>query len=61
MKFRDLQKMIEGDGWKQIRQRGSHQQYAHPTKPGIVTIAGRPGKDVPPGTLNSIKKQAGIK
>jgi predicted RNA binding protein YcfA (HicA-like mRNA interferase family) len=61
MKFRDLQKMIEADGWKQIRQRGSHQHFAHPVKPGIVTLAGQPGKDVPAGTLNSIKKQAGIK
>jgi predicted RNA binding protein YcfA (HicA-like mRNA interferase family) len=61
MKFRDLQKMIEEDGWKQIRQRGSHQHFAHAAKPGIVTLAGHPANDVPPGTLNSIKKQAGIK
>jgi predicted RNA binding protein YcfA (HicA-like mRNA interferase family) len=61
MKFRDLQKMIEADGWKQIRQRGSHQHFAHLVKSGIVTLAGQPGKDVPAGTLNSIKKQAGIK
>jgi predicted RNA binding protein YcfA (HicA-like mRNA interferase family) len=61
MKFRDLQKMIEEDGWKQIRQRGSHRHFAHPKKPGIVTLAGQPGKDVPSGTLSSIKKQAGIK
>jgi len=60
MKFRDLQKMIERDGWKQVRQRGSHRQYAHPTKPGIVTLAGHPNQDVPPGTLNSIKKQARV-
>lgn len=61
MKFRELQKMIEDDGWKPIRQRGSHRHFAHPIKPGIVTLAGHPGKDVPAGTLNSIKKQAGIK
>ncbi|HVZ17702.1 MAG TPA: type II toxin-antitoxin system HicA family toxin, partial [Terriglobales bacterium] len=54
MKFRDLVKAIEKEGWKQIRQSGSHRQFAHPAKPGIVTIAGHPGKDVPPGTLNSI-------
>jgi predicted RNA binding protein YcfA (HicA-like mRNA interferase family) len=61
MKVRDLMKAIEKDGWKQVRQTGSHRQFAHPTKSGVVTIAGRPGKDVPPGTLNSIKKQAGLK
>jgi predicted RNA binding protein YcfA (HicA-like mRNA interferase family) len=61
VKFRELVKLIEEDGWRQVRQTGSHQQFAHATKPGIVTIAGHPGKDVPPGTLNSIKKQAGLK
>jgi len=30
----------------------------HPTKPGIVVVAGQPVKDVAPGTLKSIWKQA---
>jgi len=30
-------------------------------KPGTVTVAGKPNLDVPPGTLNSILKQAGLK
>ena len=33
----------------------------HPAKPGTVTVAGEPNLDVPPGTLNSILKQAGLK
>jgi len=53
--------MIESDGWKQVRTRGSHRQFRHPLKPGTVTIAGQPGVDVPPGTLNSVLKQAGLK
>lgn len=61
MKVRDLIKQIEADGWVHVRTRGSHRQYKHPTKSGTVTIAGKPGLDVPPGTLNSILKQAGIK
>jgi predicted RNA binding protein YcfA (HicA-like mRNA interferase family) len=60
MKYRDLIKRIEGDGWRQVRQRGSHAQYKHPTKPGLVTIPMKPGKDVPPGTLRSIMKQAAL-
>jgi predicted RNA binding protein YcfA (HicA-like mRNA interferase family) len=43
------------------RTRGSHQQFRHPTKLGLVTIAGSLGDDLPPGTLNSILKQAGLK
>jgi len=30
-------------------------------KPGTVTIAGHPSAEIPPGTLNSILKQAGLK
>jgi len=61
MKFRDLVRLIESDGWRLERQRGSHRQFRHPTKPGTVTVAGKPGADVPPGTLSNILKQAGLK
>lgn len=60
MKVRDIIKMIEADGWYQIDTRGSHRQYKHPTKTGRVTIAGHPGDDLAPGTLNSILKQANL-
>ncbi len=61
MKVRDVISLIESDGWVQVRTKGSHRQFRHPTKPGIVTVAGKPGVDVPPGTLNSVLKQAGLK
>ena len=41
--------------------RGDHRQFHHPIKRGTVTVAGKPGIDIPPGTLNSILKQAGLK
>ena len=61
MKVRNLIRMIERDGWYLVRTRGSHRQFRHPTKSGTVTIAGKLGLDVPPGTLNSVLKQAGLK
>jgi predicted RNA binding protein YcfA (HicA-like mRNA interferase family) len=61
VKIRDVIKRLEDDGWSAVRQRGSHRQFKHPSKPGLVTIAGKPGDDVAPGTLNSILKQAGLK
>ncbi|MDD3044515.1 MAG: type II toxin-antitoxin system HicA family toxin [Candidatus Delongbacteria bacterium] len=61
MKIRDLLKMIETDGWFIVATRGSHRQYKHPVKKGRVTIAGHPGDDIAPGTLNSILKQARLK
>jgi predicted RNA binding protein YcfA (HicA-like mRNA interferase family) len=61
MKIRDVIKLIELDGWREVAVRGSHRQYKHPSKPGRVTIAGHPNDDLAPGTLNSILKQAKIK
>ena len=58
MKVRDMIKLIEADGWYQIKIEGDHRQYKHPTKKGRVTVAGRLRNDVPPGTLLSIYKQA---
>lgn len=61
MKVKDAIKRIEKDGWYLVRTRGSHRQYKHPVKKGLVTIAGKPGDELAPGTLNSILKQAGLK
>jgi predicted RNA binding protein YcfA (HicA-like mRNA interferase family) len=61
VKVRELIKLLEGDGWYQARMRGSHRQFKHPSKPGTVTVAGKPSVDIPRGTLNNILKQAGLK
>ena len=61
MKVRELIALIESDGWQEVRTRGSHRQFRHSQKAGTVTVAGKPGVDVPPGTLNSVLKQAGLK
>jgi predicted RNA binding protein YcfA (HicA-like mRNA interferase family) len=54
-------KLLERDGWYWVRTKGSHHQYRHATKPGVVTVPGNPGKDMAVGTLNNILKQAGLK
>jgi predicted RNA binding protein YcfA (HicA-like mRNA interferase family) len=61
MKVKELIKRLESDGWVQVRQRGSHRQFRHPGKPGTVTLSGKPNIEVPPGTLNNVLKQAGLK
>jgi predicted RNA binding protein YcfA (HicA-like mRNA interferase family) len=61
VKVREIIKLIEADGWWLVRTRGSHRQYKHPSKPGLVTVAGNLQNEVAPGTLNSIMKQAGLK
>ncbi|KLT91369.1 YcfA-like protein, partial [Acinetobacter baumannii MRSN 3527] len=55
----DLIKMIEADGWYEVRVSGSHHHFKHPTKKGLVTIP-HPKKDLPNGTVKSILKQAGL-
>jgi len=57
---RQLIRLLEAEGWHLVRTRGSHHQFKHPTKPGLVTVK-HPDKDIPAGTLSSIRKQAGWK
>ncbi len=58
MKVRDVLKRLREDGWYEHRTRGSHRVLKHPTKTGIVVVAGQLGKDVAVDTLRSIWKQA---
>jgi predicted RNA binding protein YcfA (HicA-like mRNA interferase family) len=57
-KVRDIIKKLEADGWYLARTRGSHRQYKHPTKSGLVTVPGKLSDDLAPGTFNNILKQA---
>ena len=61
MKIREVVALLEADGWRSVRTRGSHRQYRHPEKPGRVTVAGSLNDDLAPGTLNSVLKQVGLK
>jgi predicted RNA binding protein YcfA (HicA-like mRNA interferase family) len=61
MKTKELIKIIEKDGWYLVRTKGSHRQYKHPTKKGLVTVPGKLSDELAPGTLNNILKQAGLK
>jgi len=61
MKVKDFIKLLQGDGWKQVRMRGSHRQFRHPLKHGTITVAGKRNVDIPPGTLASILKYPGLK
>jgi predicted RNA binding protein YcfA (HicA-like mRNA interferase family) len=61
VKVQELMKLLESDGWFLARTKGSHRQFHHPNKKGTVTVAGKPSVDVPPGTLSSALKQAGLK
>ncbi len=61
MKVRDLIKVLETDGWQQVRMKGSHRQFRHALKQGTITVAGTLNVDIPAGTLATILKHAGLK
>jgi predicted RNA binding protein YcfA (HicA-like mRNA interferase family) len=60
MKAREVIQLLESQGWRLVRQKGSHRQYRHPDKRELVTVPDHSG-DMKPGTLNSILKKAGLK
>lgn len=56
MKVREVIRILESDGWYQVRMKGSHRQFKHDAKIGLVTVPGKPKNDLAPGTLSSILK-----
>ena len=56
----EMEKIILKEGWIFKCQTGSHRHYIHPHKPGKVTIPFHT-KELPKGTENSIRGQAGLK
>ncbi len=58
MRSAEVIKKLEAGGWELRRVKGSHHQFRHPVKPGLVTVP-HPRADMATGTLHSIWKQAG--
>ncbi len=57
MTSKDIIKRLKEEGWIKVGGKGSHEKFKHPTKSGQVIVP-HPRKDLRPGTLNSIFKQA---
>ena len=60
MNSRDIIRLLTDDGWQEVRVTGSHHHFRHPAKHGLVTVP-HPKKDLPPKTVRSILKQAGLR
>jgi predicted RNA binding protein YcfA (HicA-like mRNA interferase family) len=58
VKSADAIKKLKDDGWREVRVKGSHHQFKHPTRPGLVTVP-HPRSDIALPTLRSIYRQAG--
>jgi len=59
VKSKEIIKLIEADGWQQVRVKGSHHHFKHPEKSGLVTVP-HPKSDLPKGTVKNILRQAGL-
>ena len=57
---RKLIRFLEQDGWVRVAVKGDHWQFKHPVKKGRVTVP-HPTRDIKPGTVISIYRQAGWK
>jgi len=61
MKYRELFRLLQKDGWYEVRKKGSHVIMKHPEKPVQLTVPYHAGKEVKKGLLNALLKQANIK
>lgn len=60
MTAREVISALTRDGWVRVATVGDHRQFRHPVKRGRVTVSGKLGREVPPGTLASIRRQSGL-
>jgi predicted RNA binding protein YcfA (HicA-like mRNA interferase family) len=61
MRVREVIRLLEEHGWKELRSKGSHRHFKHPDQRWVITVPGAEGKELAPGTLNAILKKAGLK
>jgi predicted RNA binding protein YcfA (HicA-like mRNA interferase family) len=59
-KYREVRVALIAAGWTVVRQRGSHEVWAHSGRAGRIVVAGKDSATVPPGTLGSIRRASGI-
>lgn len=60
MKYKDVRRALADAGWHLVRQRGSHEVWAHFRHHKRIIVAGKGSDTVPIGTLASIRKASGL-
>jgi predicted RNA binding protein YcfA (HicA-like mRNA interferase family) len=59
LKPREVARILEGLGFAEVRQRGSHKQYRHADGRG-TTVPFHPGRDISPVLLRQIARDIGL-
>lgn len=61
MNAKQLIKLLEVNGWREARVRGSHRIYKNPDSNQTIVVPYHGSDDIAIGTLNKILKDAGLK
>ncbi len=61
MKVTELLRLLAKEGWYIAGIKGSHRQLKHPTRSGLITVAGKPSDEIIKGTFGSILRMSGMK
>jgi predicted RNA binding protein YcfA (HicA-like mRNA interferase family) len=61
MRFSELVRLLEKNGFSLIKEKGSVRYYGKGSWPNLVRVDFRGAKEVPSGTCHAILKAAGLK
>ncbi|HEY3319083.1 MAG TPA: type II toxin-antitoxin system HicA family toxin [Planctomycetota bacterium] len=61
MRFSELVRLLEKNGYRILREKGSVRYYQKDGWPNLVRVDFHGAKEVPSGTMNAILKAAGLK
>jgi predicted RNA binding protein YcfA (HicA-like mRNA interferase family) len=61
MKFNELIRLLEQNGFKIVKEKGSIRYYGKPGWNKLIRIDNHGAKEIPTGTCNAILKAAGLK
>lgn len=61
MKFSELVRLLEQNGFRLLKEKGSIRYYMKPGCANLIRVDYHGSKEIPDGTCNSILKAAGLK
>ena len=61
MKFSELVRLLEQNGFELVKEKGSVRHYAKPGVPKLIRVDYHGAKEVPTGACNAIVQAAGLK
>lgn len=61
MRFSELVRRLEDEGFRLVKEKGSVRYYAKPGHPHLIRVDFHGAKEVPSGTCHAVLKAAGLK